>query len=88
MAAADLLREFGCEVPSRPASWYRKQERQAPVRNAIDAARFRRVQRRLFRHFYAPVMLVFEDEAERAEETRLAWEECEQLARLLTEGRR
>jgi hypothetical protein len=33
-------------------------------------------------------MLVFEDEAERAEETRLAWEECEQLARLLTEGRR
>ncbi len=30
MAAADLLREFGCEVPSRPTSWFRKQARQAP----------------------------------------------------------
>ncbi len=58
------------------------------VRNAIDAARFSRVQWRLYRWFYAPVIAGFEDEAEHAEETRQAWEECELLARLLIDGRR
>ncbi len=88
MAAGELLTMFGHEIPSKPATWFRKQARQAPVRDAIDAARFRRVQRRLFRWFYAPVVAGFEDEAEHAEETRQAWEECELLARLLIDGRR
>ena len=87
MAAANLLHEFGHEVPSRPASWRRKQERQAPVRQALAESKARMVQRRLFRWFYAPRIALFEDEAERLEETRIAWEECALLARLMVEGR-
>jgi DNA primase len=36
VAAADLLDEFGHQLPKRPESWFRKQARQAPVRNALQ----------------------------------------------------
>ena len=35
MAAANLLHDFGYEIPERPASWYRKQHRQDPVRREL-----------------------------------------------------
>jgi DNA primase len=88
MAAADLLHEFGYEIPGRPASWYRKQERQDPVRRELERSKGRLVQRRLYRWFYAPRIRLFEDEEERLEEARIAWEECALLARLLVEGGR
>src|SRR5215210_7907062 len=49
VAAAVLLMEFGFEVPERPPSYFRKQERQAGVRDALYKAKVRRAQRRLYR---------------------------------------
>lgn len=56
MAAADLLREFGHEIPARPASWYRRQERQKPVREAIEEARIRHLRRRIFQVYFRPLV--------------------------------
>jgi hypothetical protein len=62
-----------------------KQERQQPIRDALAAAKFRRVQRRLYRWLYAPSVARFGDEDERREEARIAWRECELLAELVLE---
>lgn len=83
VAAAMLLMEFGHEVPQRPGAWYRKQERQDPIRDALEQAKVRRVQRRLYRWLFAPIIARFEDEDERVEEARIAWEDCGQTARLM-----
>ncbi len=83
MAAANLLHEFGIEIPQKPASWHAKQERQRPVRNALEEAKVRRVQRRLYRWLFAPIVATFEDDTERAEEARTAWADCEKIARLM-----
>ncbi len=83
MAAANLLHEFGLEIPPKPTSWHAKQERQRPVRDALEEAKVRRVQRRLYRWLFAPIIAAFEDEAERAEEARTAWADCERIARLM-----
>jgi hypothetical protein len=83
VAAAMLLMEFGFEVPQRPPAWLRKQERQAPVRDALEAAKRRRCQRRLYRWMFAPVVARFDDEAERRDEERIGWEEAGKIARLM-----
>ena len=83
MAAADLLHEFGHEIPQRPASWCRKQERQRPVRDAIDQVRFDHLRRRLFRRIFAPSLLRIADTEEREAEAAILWEATELLARLL-----
>jgi hypothetical protein len=85
VAAAELLTEFGHPIPPRPASWYARQLRQQPVRAALERAKIRRVQRRLYRWIFAPVVARFEDEAERAEEERIAWDECRHIAYLLVQ---
>lgn len=83
MAAADLLHEFGHPIPERPASWYAKQERQKPIRDAIDRARFEHLRRRLFRAFFKPSLLAIEDEEEREAEYGILWEATEPLAEML-----
>ena len=82
-AAADLLLEFGHEIPPRPDSWYAKQKRQQPVRYALEAAKVRRVQRRIFRWLFAPIVARFEDEEERRGEAHAAWEEAGRIAFLV-----
>lgn len=82
-AAADLLHEFGHDIPPRPESWYAKQKRQAPARAALEAAKVRRVQRRLYRWIFAPRVAGYEDKAERDEEEAIAWEEARHLAFLM-----
>jgi len=88
MAAADLLREFGRPIPERPESWYRKQKRQRPVRNALEEARVRHIQRRLYRWLFKPGIERIEDEDERREEERVLREEAWDLALLLYEDLR
>src|SRR5215211_2231800 len=63
-AAAMLLMEFGHEVPRRPPSWYRKQERQKPRRDAVEEAKMNVVRRRLFKHLILPLVDAIEDEEE------------------------
>jgi hypothetical protein len=53
-AAAYLLLEFGHEVPQRPSGWFRKQERQRPVRDAIEQERIEHVRLLVFRLIWVP----------------------------------
>jgi hypothetical protein len=86
-AAADLLREFGREIPDRPASWYAKQARQKPIRNAIEEAKVLHTQRRLFRMFL-PMVEEIEDAGERSAEREYLWDAAEEIAVLVWAGRR
>jgi DNA primase len=84
-AAAMLLMEFGFEVPQRPPAWHRKQERQKPVRDAIEEVKARSAQRRLMRTL-APLMASIEDTEERREEALRIWCDLEEVARLVVKG--
>lgn len=84
-AAADLLHEFGHEIPSRPPSWYAKQRRQKPVRDAIEGAKVRHTQRRIFR-ILLPLIEEVEDEAEKREETEYLWDAAQEIAVLVLAG--
>lgn len=81
MAAADLLRAFDYETPSRPTSWHRKQERQKPVRDGIEAVKMQLARKRLYRRFFAPLVESVEDPALRASDEQALWEATEPLAR-------
>jgi hypothetical protein len=87
VAAAEVLMAFGHEVPQRPRSWFDRQARQAPIRDALEELRVRHVQRRLFRLFaYELAMIV--DDRERQEEKALVWENLEAIAVMIVAGRR
>lgn len=79
MAAANLLHEFGHEIPPRSASWYRKNERQQATRAGIEQVRKNIKRRRLFRIFILPALDEIGDPAERNEELRRAWSEFEKV---------
>jgi hypothetical protein len=82
-----VLMEFGYEVPRRPRSWFDKQTRQRPIRDAIDGALLRRQQRRVFKILWREVgPWVSEDERE--DEVEAIWEEAHAIARLLVAERR
>jgi DNA primase len=85
MAAADLLHEFGHEIPERPPSWYRRQDRQKPVRDAINRTRFDHLRRRLFRRFFEPSLVRIEDPYEREAEAALLWDATTLLAEMMLE---
>ena len=87
MAAANLLQEFGHDIPARPANWFGKQRRQKPARDALEEAKLLHVQRRVFRRF-VPFLEAISDEAERLEETELMWEAAGEIAALVLAGKR
>lgn len=84
-AAAELLMEFGYEVPQRPPAWFRKQERQRPIRDGLHEVRVKAAQRRLFR-MMRPLIADIEDKAEREEEARALWKDLHPVARLMCAG--
>ena len=86
-AAAYLLLEFGYELPERPPSWFARQERQKPVRDALEAAQVRHAQRRLYRIF-APAIERIEDESERQAEKVQTWHDLRDVAALIVAGKR
>ncbi len=82
VAAANLLHEFGHEIPARPASWRRKQERQKPIRDALAEAKARSARRRLMR-ILAPFIARIEDDGERRDEALKVWDELGDVARMM-----
>jgi hypothetical protein len=86
-AAATLLLEFGHEIPPRPPAWYRKQERQKPVRDRIDAEKVEHVRLLLYRLVWMPWLKRL-PESVRNEASDNAWERSLPLARMLYEQRR
>jgi DNA primase len=85
-AAAYLLLEFGHDVPQKPAAWFARQERQGPVRDALEEVKVQHVQRRLFRIFL-PTIQRIEDDAERQDEVERVWDSVYPIARQVVAGR-
>jgi hypothetical protein len=73
VAAANLLHEFGHEIPKRPPAWQRKQERQKKIRDAVEEAQANVLRRRLFKYLILPLIDGIEDEEERGRELERAW---------------
>ena len=67
-------------LPERPRSWFARQERQAPVRDAIAEARVHAARRRLYRRFFEPLILATEDRETREHDAQLFWETTAPLA--------
>ncbi len=82
-AMVSLAVEHDVKLPERPRSWFARQERQKPVRDALEQARIGRVQRRLYRWLCAPNIARFEDEAERQDEEAIAWHDCGRMAQIM-----
>jgi hypothetical protein len=80
-----LSLEYNVELPKHSDFWYRKRERQRPLRNAIDGARFEHLRRRLFRRFFEPSLVRIDDPEERQAEAVIFWEATEPLAEMMVE---
>jgi CHC2 zinc finger len=86
-AAAMLLMEFGHEVPQRPPSWFRKQERQRAMRGVIEDARVEVMTRRLWRWIFEPIVAEIEEPTERLEMADELWGRVVPLAAKLLKDR-
>ena len=86
-AMISLAVEYGVELPQRPPAWFARQERQKPVRGALEEVKIRHVQRRLYRLF-APIIERIEDQTERKAEKAQTWHDLRHVAVLLVAGRR
>jgi hypothetical protein len=87
-ASAMLLMEFGYEVPQRPLAWFRRQERQKPIRDAIEDARVEVMMRRLWLWIFEPILADIEHADERARVGNELWAMVRPLAVRLVEDRR
>jgi DNA primase len=79
VAAAMLLMEFGYEPPQRPRSWFRKQERQKKMRDAVEQTTRNILRRRVFKYLILPHINTIGDDAERNRELDRAWSEFRRL---------
>jgi DNA primase len=86
-AMVSLAVEYDVDLPERPRRWFARQERQKPVRDALEEVKLRHVQRRLYRLF-APVIERIEDQTERKAEKAQTWHDLRQVAVLVVAGRR
>jgi len=82
LAAAALLMEFGHEIPQRPPAWFHKQDRQKPIRDALEQVKVRSARRRLMRAF-GPLVASIKNPEERREEAQRIWHDLEEVARLV-----
>ncbi len=77
MVAANLLHEFGHEIPARPPAWHRKQERQKSVRSAVKHTVKANYKRQVFKYCILPNLMLGGDEGEREAEISRVWAEFE-----------
>ena len=80
-AAAELLMQYGHEVPQRPPAWFAKQKRQQPVRDLVYKAKVETLTRRLWRYVIEPIVAEIEDPDERAESAARLWGALEMRTR-------
>ena len=78
-AVAWLGHTYCLELPERPESWYRKQSRQACLRERLELERLEIKRRRVFRYFILPELEKVA-EPERAEETQITWERFKRIS--------
>lgn len=80
-AAAEVLLTYGYKIPSRPAAWFRRLERQRSVRDGIGRARFEHLRRRLYSTYFRPLVVAVDDEEDRRHDEQVLWEATDQMAR-------
>jgi DNA primase len=76
-----LSTRYGIQLPGRPPAWFRKQERQATVRNIVREAIKSSRRRRFFRWVILPTLEGIADEEERRAEIKRTWAEFEAMMR-------
>ena len=86
MAAANVLHTFGHPIPEKPASWFRKQERQKPIRDGIEAAIIYVARQRLYKKYFEPIVLASTNEEDRKHDAQLFWEATDLLAHYLIDN--
>ncbi|MBA3424598.1 MAG: hypothetical protein H0U04_08650 [Rubrobacter sp.] len=86
-AAGFLLLEFGHEIPERKPAWFRRQERQAPIRDRIEQTRVEHIRLLVFRLLWMPWLRRLPEDI-REEATADAWAESRHTARQLYGQRR
>ncbi len=79
MAAAQLLHEFGHEIPERPPAWHRKQSRQEKVRAQIDREKVEHIRLLVFRLVWMPWLEQL-PEVVRSEAAERAWQLSRSIA--------
>lgn len=79
MATAQLLQEFGHDIPQRSPAWFRKQEHQRQTRNAVEQTRKNSDRRRLFEHLVLPYIDAIENIEERDRELERSWADFQRL---------
>jgi hypothetical protein len=85
-AVVELSLRYGVPLPERPRSWYAKQERQRPVRDAIYESMVYAVRRRLYRRLFEPMIVGSEDAEDRSHDAHLFWEATDLLARHMVDN--
>jgi hypothetical protein len=85
-AVVDLSLRYDVPLPERPRSWYAKQERQRPIRDAIYEVKVYVVRRRPYKRFFEPIILASVDKEDREHDAQLLWEATDRLARRLVEN--
>ncbi len=81
-AVIALAERYGVELPKRPQRWHGWQTEKGRRHEELVRWRERRYQRSLYRMFAADSVAAIEDQDERAEEARRAWDELGALARV------
>jgi CHC2 zinc finger len=81
VAAAEVLLTFGHPIPDRSPAWFRKEERQATVRNIVREAIKSSRRRRFFRWVILPTLEGIADEEERRAEIKRTWAQFEAMMR-------
>ena len=87
VAAAEVLITFGHPIPERPPAWFRRQERQKPVRDRIERGRVEHVRLLVFRLIWTPWLRRLPEDV-RAEATEAAWRDSWWMADRLYANRR
>jgi DNA primase len=77
-AVAWLGHTYDLDLPERPESWYRKQDRQARLRQALIEERREIKRRRLFKYLILPELEKL-PEADQPREAEITWERMKRL---------
>jgi DNA primase len=77
-AVAWIGHRYGLDLPERPESWYRKQDRQARLRQAVIEERREIKRRRLFKYLILPEIEKL-PEADQAREAERSWEQFKKV---------
>ena len=76
-----LSTRYGIQLPERPPAWFRKQERQAPVRAAIEQTRKGVYRRRLFKYCILPALQHIKGDEEYNRELERTWRDFQEMLR-------